>query len=85
MNKADIVAKVAEIGITERQAAQAVDIIVDAIKDALVASNVVTLTGFGTFSSSSSSSSSTGVKEIEAERIIIKAKKVPVIRTADDH
>jgi DNA-binding protein HU-beta len=48
--KADLVAKVAEIGVTKRQAAQVVDSVLDAIKDALASGDKVSLIGFGTFS-----------------------------------
>jgi DNA-binding protein HU-beta len=48
--KADLVAKVAEIGITKKQAAQIVDTVFGAIKDALASGDRVSLIGFGTFS-----------------------------------
>lgn len=50
MVKADLVAKVAEIGITKKQAAQIVDTVFGAIKDALASGDRVSLIGFGTFS-----------------------------------
>ena len=50
MVKADLVAKVAETGVTKKQAADAVDCVLDAIKGALAGGDKVSLIGFGTFS-----------------------------------
>lgn len=50
MVKAELVAKVAEIGITKKQAAEVVDTIFAAIKDSLAKGDKVSLIGFGTFS-----------------------------------
>jgi len=49
MVKADLVAEVAEIGITKKQAADVVDCVFDAIKEALADGDKVSLIGFGTF------------------------------------
>jgi DNA-binding protein HU-beta len=48
--KSDLVAKVADLGITKKQAAEAVDCFIGAIKDALASGDKVSLVGFGTFS-----------------------------------
>ena len=50
MVKADLVTKVAELGVTKKQAGEAVDCVIDAIKDALASGDKVSLIGFGTFS-----------------------------------
>lgn len=79
MVKADIVAKVADLGITKKQAAEVVDCILDSIKGALADGDKVSLIGFGTF----------GVKERAAregrnprtgDTIDIPAKKIPVFK-----
>jgi len=48
--KADLVAKVSDLGVTKKQAAEAVDCVIGAIKDALASGDKVSLVGFGTFS-----------------------------------
>ena len=50
MTKADLVAKVAETGMTKKQAAAAVDALIDAIKGSLSKGEKVSLVGFGSFS-----------------------------------
>ena len=50
MVKSDLAEKVAEIGVTKKQAAEVVDCIIGAIKDALASGDKVSLIGFGTFS-----------------------------------
>lgn len=50
MVKADLVAKVSDLGVTKKQAAEAVDCVIGAIKDALASGDKVSLVGFGTFS-----------------------------------
>lgn len=50
MVKADLAEKVAEIGVSKKQAAEAVDCVLGAIKDALASGEKVSLIGFGTFS-----------------------------------
>ena len=77
MTKADLAAKVAGIGMTQKQAAAAVDTIISAISDSLASGESVRLVGFGTFS----------VKERKARvgrnprtgaELNIAAKNVPV-------
>ncbi len=50
MVKADLVDKVAETGITKKQATEAVDCVLETIKGALAKGDKVSLIGFGTFS-----------------------------------
>lgn len=79
MTKQDLVNEVAEVGITKKQAADAVNAIFDTIKDALAKGEKVSLVGFGSFS----------VKKREAregrnprtgEPLEIAAKTVPVFK-----
>jgi DNA-binding protein HU-beta len=50
MVKADLIDKVAEIGISKKQAAEVVDCVLDSVKGALADGDKVSLIGFGTFS-----------------------------------
>ena len=79
MTKQDLVNEVAEVGISKKQAADAVNAIFDTIKDALADGEKVSLVGFGSFS----------VKKREAregrnprtgEPLEIAAKTVPVFK-----
>ena len=79
MTKQDLVSEVANVGITKKQAAVAVNAVFDAIKDALSAGDRVSLVGFGSFS----------VKERAAREgrnprtgmpLTIPAKKVPIFK-----
>jgi len=83
MVKADLVAKVAEVGITKKQASAVVDAVFAAIREALAAGDKVSLIGFGTF----------GVKERAAregrnprtgKKIKIPKKKVPSFKAGKD-
>lgn len=76
MVKADLVAKVAEIGITKKQAAQVVDSVCDAIKDALANGDKVSLIGFGTFSVKERAARE-GRNPRTGKKIRIPKKKVP--------
>ena len=77
MTKADLVAKVAETGMTKKQAAAAVDTVIDAITGTLKKGDKVSLIGFGTFSVKKRKAR-TGRNPRTGEAIQIKAKKVPV-------
>ena len=79
MVKADLVAKVAEIGITKKQAAQVVDCVFAAIKDALAEGDRVSLIGFGTFSIKERAARE-GRNPRTGEKIEIPEKKVPSFR-----
>ena len=76
MNKADLVAKVAETGMTKKQASVVVDTIVDAMKKALAKGDSVNLVGFGTFSVKKRAAR-TGRNPRPGEPLRITAKKVP--------
>jgi len=76
MNKAELVAKIAEdAGISKAQANDALDSFVDAVTKTLKSGDKVTLVGFGTFSVSKRQAR-TGRNPQTGETIKIKAKKV---------
>jgi len=77
MTKADLVAKVAETGMTKKEAAEAVDAVIAAITKALSKGDKVSLVGFGSFSVRKRKAR-TGRNPQTGEAIKIKAKKVPV-------
>ena len=76
MVKADLVEKVAELGITKKQAAEVVDCVLDSIKDALADGDKVSLIGFGTFSVKERAARE-GRNPRTGNTIKIEAKKVP--------
>jgi len=77
MTKADLVSAVAEIGMTKKDAATAVDTVIDAITGALAKGDKVSLVGFGSFSVKKRKAR-TGRNPQTGEAIKIKARKVPV-------
>ena len=77
MTKADLVAAVAETGLTKKQAAEAVDTVIDAIKGAMAKGDKVSLVGFGSFSVRKRKAR-TGRNPQTGKAIKIKAKNVPV-------
>ena len=77
MTKADLVAKVAEAGMTKKEAAEAVDTVIAAITKALSKGDKVSLVGFGSFSVKKRKAR-IGRNPQTGEAIKIKAKKVPV-------
>ncbi len=77
MTKADLAAKVAETGMTKKQAAAAVDTVIDAIKGSLAKGESVRLVGFGTFSVKKRKAR-IGRNPRTGEELKIKAKNVPV-------
>jgi DNA-binding protein HU-beta len=77
MTKADLVAAVAETGMTKKQAAAAVDTVIDSITGALAKGDKVSLVGFGSFSVKKRKAR-TGRNPQTGKPIKIKAKKVPV-------
>ncbi|MDQ1329004.1 MAG: DNA-binding protein HU-beta [Candidatus Poribacteria bacterium] len=79
MVKADLIAKVAEIGITKKQAGEVVDAFVDAIKDALAKGDKVSLIGFGTFSVKERAARE-GRNPRTGKKIKIAKKKVPTFK-----
>lgn len=79
MVKADLVAKVAETGITKKQAGEVVDAVISAIKDALAKGEKVSLVGFGTFSVKERAARE-GRNPRTGKKIKIPKKKVPVFK-----
>ena len=79
MVKADLVSKVAEIGITKKQAGEVVDALVGAIKEALAKGDKVSLVGFGTFSIKERAARE-GRNPRTGKKIKIPKKKVPSFR-----
>ena len=76
MTKADLVAAVAETGMTKKQAAEAVDAVISSITGALKKGDKVSLVGFGSFSVKKRKAR-TGRNPQTGKEIKIKAKKVP--------
>ena len=76
MTKADIVAAVAETGMTKKAAAAAVDTVIDAITGALAKGEKVNIVGFGSFSVKKRKAR-TGRNPQTGAAIKIKAKNVP--------
>ena len=76
MTKADLVAKVAELGMTKKQAAAAVDAVIGGVKGALAKGESVRLVGFGTFSVKKRKAR-TGRNPQTGRPLKIPAKKVP--------
>ena len=77
MTKADLIAKVAEAGMTKKQAAAAVDAVIAAIKGSLSKGEKVSLVGFGSFSVKKRKAR-TGRNPQTGKPLKIPAKKVPV-------
>lgn len=75
MNKTELVAKIAEAGLTKADAKKALDATVEAIKEALVAGDKVQFVGFGTFEVAERPERQ-GVNPATGEKITIAAKKV---------
>lgn len=76
MTKADLVSAVAETGMTKKDAAAAIDAIIDAIKGALAKGEKVSFVGFGSFSVKNRKAR-IGRNPQTGKKIKIKAKKVP--------
>ena len=84
MNKAELIAKIAEdAGITKTQANLTVDAFVDAVTKTLKKGDKVTLVGFGTFSVSKRAAR-TGRNPQTGAVIKIKAKKVAKFKAGKD-
>jgi len=79
MTKQDLVDKVAEMGMTKKQATIAVNAVFDAIKDSLVAGDKVSLVGFGNFSVKERAARE-GRNPRTGEPLEIPAKKMPVFK-----
>jgi DNA-binding protein HU-beta len=76
MVKAGLVAKVAEIGITKKQAGEAVDAFIEAVKGSLAKGEKVSLIGFGTFNVKERAARE-GRNPRTGKKIKIPKKKVP--------
>ena len=83
MNKADLIEAVAGVVSTKKEAAAAVDAMLDAIKKALKKGDTVTLVGFGTFKVAKRKARK-GRNPQTGEVIKIPAKKVPVFKAGSD-
>ena len=79
MTKQDLIDKVAEEGMTKKQAAAAVHAVLDAISSALAAGDKVSLVGFGSFSVKKRAARE-GRNPQTGKPLKIKAKKVPVFK-----
>jgi DNA-binding protein HU-beta len=76
MTKADLVAAVAETGVSKKEAAAALDSMIDAITGALKKGDKVSLVGFGSFSVKKRKAR-TGRNPQTGAAIKIPAKKIP--------
>jgi DNA-binding protein HU-beta len=79
MTKQDLVNEVADLGITKKQSAAAVDAMISAIKKALAKGDKVSLVGFGSFSVKKRAARE-GRNPRTGKPLKIPAKKVPVFK-----
>ena len=79
MNKSDLIEAVSKVTSTKKEAAAAVEAIIEAITKALKKKQTVTLPGFGTFTVVKRKARK-GRNPQTGEEIKIPAKKVPVFR-----
>ena len=82
MTKADLVDAVAEIGLTKKKAAEAVEAVLDGIKDALAEGDRVQLIGFGSFSVKKRAARE-GRNPRTGKTLKIAAKNVPVFKAGE--
>jgi DNA-binding protein HU-beta len=82
MTKADLINAVADMGLTKKKASEAVNCVLDSIKDALSRGDKIQLIGFGSFEVKQRSSRR-GRNPQTGEAIDIPAKKVPVFRAGE--
>ncbi len=81
MNKAELVAKVAEkTGFTKKDAEAAVNAFIDSIEDALAVGEKVQLIGFGTFETRHRKARQGRNPRKPEEIIMIEASKAPVFK-----
>lgn len=83
MNKAQLVDAVAKVVCSKKEAAAAVDAVLDAITSSLKKGQAVTLVGFGTFKVAKRKAR-TGRNPRTGEKIKISAKKVPVFKAGSE-
>ncbi|HNR12898.1 MAG TPA: HU family DNA-binding protein [Thermodesulfobacteriota bacterium] len=79
MNKADLIDAVAEVTRSRKEAAAALDCVLDSITKALKKKEDVTLVGFGTFTVKKRKARA-GRNPQTGEKIKIKAKSIPAFR-----
>jgi DNA-binding protein HU-beta len=79
MTKVDLVNAISNVGLTKKKAAQAVDAVLDAIREALSKGEKVQLIGFGSFSVKTRSARK-GRNPRTGDNIAIPEKKVPVFK-----
>ncbi len=79
MTKVDLVNKVAELGLTKKQAGDAVTAVLDGIANALQQGDKVQLIGFGSFSVKSREARS-GRNPRTGDVLDIAAKNIPVFK-----
>lgn len=80
MNKADLTEKLAErANIPKVRAAQYINILTDAIQEALVQSEKVTISDFGTFTVSQRREF-TGHNPKNGSQIVVPSRRIPVFR-----
>jgi DNA-binding protein HU-beta len=82
VTKADLVNAVAEIGLTKKKAAEAVEAVLDGIKGALARGEKVQLIGFGSFSVKKRAARE-GRNPRTGAPLKIAAKNVPVFRPGE--
>jgi len=84
MNKAQLVELIAKkTGLSKRSVAQAMEVLIDSVKNELVRGRKVTMTGFGTFLLSHRSAR-TGVNPQTGKIIRIPEMKVPRFKAGKD-
>ncbi|HOL21566.1 MAG TPA: HU family DNA-binding protein [bacterium] len=83
MNKAQLVDAVAKVVCSKKEAAAAVDAVLDAITASLKKGQAVTLVGFGTFKVAKRKAR-TGRNPRTGKEIKIPAKKVPVFKAGSE-
>ncbi len=82
MTKQDLVDKVAGIGLTKKQAAQAIDAVVDGITAALKKGDRVQLIGFGSFSVRKRAAR-IGRNPRTGAELKLPARKIPVFKPGE--
>ncbi|MCX7705147.1 MAG: HU family DNA-binding protein [bacterium] len=83
MNKGELIEAVAKVGITKKQAAEAVETVINSIKASLKKGKPVTLVGFGTFKVVKRKAR-TGRNPRTGATIKIPAKNVPVFKPGSE-
>lgn len=83
MNKAELIATVAEKTCTKKEAQIAVETLIDTIKKSLKKKDSVTISGFGTFRVKETKAR-TGINPKTKEKIQIPAKKKVTFRASKD-